>query len=325
MNPKVSILIPCYNAEKWIAQAIESALNQTYSNKEVIVVDDGSTDESLAVIQSFGDSIRWQTGENRGGNVARNRLLELSTGEWLQYLDADDYLLPRKIEQQINFLDQVTSADIIYSPSIFEYWESKMVKQEIFPIPEPHDPWILLALWYLPQTGSPLWKKQAILDVGGWKADQPVCQEHNLYLRLLKAGKKFEYCHDSGSVYRQWSESTVCKKDKTLTYHHRLAITEQLESHLKLINELNNERLYAINKSRFDCARMIWLFNSSWAKSIIKKIYDSEHDFKLPSSKVTIFYQIIYHFLGFEAAEITAKFKRELQKIIKQSQPIKNY
>ena len=96
MQPLVSILIPCYNAERWVGQAIESALAQTWPNKEVIVVDDGSTDGSLEVIKSFGDRIKWETGPNRGGNVARNRLLELSHGEWIQYLDADDYLLPAK-------------------------------------------------------------------------------------------------------------------------------------------------------------------------------------------------------------------------------------
>ena len=57
--------------------------------------------------------------------------------------------------------------------------------QEPVPIPEPHDPWILLARWYLPQTGASLWRKQALLDVGGWKPGQPACQEHELYLRLV--------------------------------------------------------------------------------------------------------------------------------------------
>ncbi|WP_353930087.1 glycosyltransferase [Okeanomitos corallinicola TIOX110] len=309
---KVSILIPCYNAEKWITQAIESALNQTYLNKEVIVVDDGSTDNSLEIIKSFGNSIHWETGANKGGNAARNRLLELSTGTWLQYLDADDYLLPDKIEKQINFLKQFPHIDIIYSPSILEYWETEMLKQEVLSIPKPHDPYILLALWYLPQTGSPLWKKQAILDVGGWKTDQPVCQEHELYLRLLKAGKGFAYCHNSGSVYRQWSESTVCKKDKTLTYQHRLEITNNLELHLRLIGELNHERLYAINKSRFECARIIWLFNPKWAKSLIKTIHNLDNNFKLPNSTAPWFYQKIYYSLGFESAEMIAKFKRQL-------------
>ena len=80
MTKFVSILIPCYNAERWIAQAIESALAQTWSEKEIIVVDDGSTDRSLEVIRQFDGRIRWETGPNRGGNVARNRLLELARG-----------------------------------------------------------------------------------------------------------------------------------------------------------------------------------------------------------------------------------------------------
>ena len=87
MTPFVSILIPCFNAERWIAQAIESALAQTWPHKEVIVVDDGSTDGSLEVIRRFDGRVRWESGPNRGGNVARNRLLELSNGEWLQYLE----------------------------------------------------------------------------------------------------------------------------------------------------------------------------------------------------------------------------------------------
>src|SRR5438309_6069595 len=96
----VSILIPCRNAERWVGQAIESALGQTWPEKEVIVVDDGSTDSSLSIIKSFGDRIRWETGPNRGGNAARNRLLELASGDWLQYLDADDYLLSDKVARQ---------------------------------------------------------------------------------------------------------------------------------------------------------------------------------------------------------------------------------
>ncbi len=103
MSPLVSILIPCYNAERWIAQAIESSLAQTWPEKEVIVVDDGSTDASLDVIRRFDGRVRWETGPNRGGGAARNRLLRLARGEWLQYLDADDYLLPDKVARQVDF------------------------------------------------------------------------------------------------------------------------------------------------------------------------------------------------------------------------------
>lgn len=310
MLPKVSILIPCYNAERWIAQAIQSALDQTYPNKEVIVIDDGSSDRSLEVIKSFGNQIRWETGENRGGNTTRNRLLELSTGEWLQYLDADDYLLPDKLEKQVQYLHQCPEVDVLYSPSILEYWNNENTRQEILPIPQPHDPWILLARWYLPQTNSPLWRKQAIIDVGGWKPNQLCCQEHELYLRLLMAGKKFEYYSEPGSVYRQWSESTVCKRDKSETRRQLLKIQDKIESYLKNQNQLTPERQDAINQARFECARLIWLTNRQWATEIITKIQETDKSFIPSGQAAPKSYCLIYKLLGFMIAEKFAEFKR---------------
>ncbi|MBD2081304.1 glycosyltransferase [Leptolyngbya sp. FACHB-17] len=314
MLPKVSILIPCYNADRWITQAIESALNQTYPHTEVIVVDDGSSDRSLEIIRSYGDRIRWETQPNRGGNAARNRLLELSTGNWLQYLDADDYLLPQKIEQQVNHLAQVPQADILYSPSIYEYWQDDTSHREVEVIPEPHDPWILLARWYLPQTGSPLWRKQALLDVGGWKVDQPCCQEHELYLRLLMADKKFKYFEPAGSVYRQWSEETVCKRDKLRTQRYRLVIKDQVEQHLKAIAQLTEPRQTAINQARFECARIIWLSDPTWALQIISQIQRSEARFLPSGNAAPLLYRLSYQFLGFSAAEKIANSKRQFQR-----------
>ena len=310
----ISILIPCYNAEKWIEQAITSALNQTYDNIEVIVVDDGSTDRSLEIIKSFGEQINWSTNENRGGNFTRNRLLELSKGSWLQYLDADDYLLPNKIAQQVKFLSQNPDTDVVYSPSIIQhhYSQSDQINKEILPIPQPHDPWILLARWYLPQTGSPLWRKQAIIDVGGWKENQPCCQEHELYLRLLQAGKKFNYFDHAASVYRQWSESTVCKQNKSETYRRRLIITDKLEQYLAQTKQLTDLRQHHINQARFECARMIWLTDKEWAKQIIVKIRNCSRTF-IPSGECAPeIYRLMYQFLGFEMAEKLAAIKRQL-------------
>jgi glycosyltransferase involved in cell wall biosynthesis len=115
--PSISILIPCYNAERWVAQAIQSAIDQTQADKEVIVVDDGSTDGSLEAVQSFGDQIKWRTGPNQGGKVTRNRLPELSTGEWLQYHDADDYLLPEKVSTQLAEAQDPDRYDLLWSPA----------------------------------------------------------------------------------------------------------------------------------------------------------------------------------------------------------------
>ena len=80
-KPLVSIVIPCFNAERFVGAAIRSALEQSYTDKEVIVIDDGSEDGSLKIIESFGDAIRMDSGPNRGGGAARNRGLELARGE----------------------------------------------------------------------------------------------------------------------------------------------------------------------------------------------------------------------------------------------------
>src|SRR5215813_6146334 len=129
MSAFVSILIPCFNAERWIAQAIESGLAQTYEEKEVIVIDDGSRDGSLEVIKSFGDRIRWETGPNCGGNAARNRLLQLARGRWLQYLDADDYLLPTKLERQVAFLREHPECDVAVSPVRCLSWVDDAIQE----------------------------------------------------------------------------------------------------------------------------------------------------------------------------------------------------
>src|SRR6266850_864483 len=102
----VSILIPVYNAEAFVAEAIQSALDQTWPAKEIIAVDDGSTDRSAEVLKSFAPRIRTIEQENRGASAARNRALSEAQGEFIQFLDADDLLAPDKIEIQINRLSE---------------------------------------------------------------------------------------------------------------------------------------------------------------------------------------------------------------------------
>ena len=184
MDIKVSILIPCYNAEQWVAASIESALNQTYSNTEIVIIDDGSTDNSLDIIQSFGDKVIWRTQPNQGGNVTRNNLLDLATGEWVQFLDSDDYLKPEKIANQVAVIEKSeTHLDVICSPALTEYHEDGGLRYEASAVLKPEDPWVLLAKWALPQTGGSLWRKEAIADVGAWDESMTCCQEHDLYSR----------------------------------------------------------------------------------------------------------------------------------------------
>ena len=98
----VSILIPAYNAESWIRQTIRAALDQTWSRKEIIVLDDGSRDRTLEIARSFSSkSVKVLTQENQGACAARNRLLREAQGTYLQWLDADDLMAPDKIALQL--------------------------------------------------------------------------------------------------------------------------------------------------------------------------------------------------------------------------------
>src|SRR5438094_5301911 len=102
MKPLVSILIPAYNAEPWIADTINSALNQTWPNKEIIIVDDGSRDQTLHVAREFASEVvSVVTQENQGASAARNKAFELCHGDYVQWLDADDLLSPDKVARQM--------------------------------------------------------------------------------------------------------------------------------------------------------------------------------------------------------------------------------
>jgi glycosyltransferase involved in cell wall biosynthesis len=108
MNDLVSILIPTYNTEKFIRSTIESVQNQTYTNWEMILVDDASTDNTIVIIEEFAQNDSriklFKLPENRGNGFARNAALEKATGKYIAYLDADDLWFPEKLEKQIQFL-----------------------------------------------------------------------------------------------------------------------------------------------------------------------------------------------------------------------------
>jgi GT2 family glycosyltransferase len=120
--PLVSILIPAFNSEKWIADTLRSAIAQTWPRKEIIVVDDGSTDRTLAIARQFAsESLCVVTQENRGGPAARNKAFSLCQGDYIQWLDNDDLLAPDKISRQAAVLDECRSKWTLLSSAWGEF------------------------------------------------------------------------------------------------------------------------------------------------------------------------------------------------------------
>src|SRR6266496_4653456 len=137
MKPLVSILIPAYNAEGWISDTLRSAIAQTWEPKEIIVVDDGSTDRTLAVAQRFeSGQIRVVAHDHRGAAETRNKAFSLSRGEYIQYLDADDLMGPEKIAKQMEALRQCPSKRALLSGSwgnfVYRYYRTTFMPSALW-------------------------------------------------------------------------------------------------------------------------------------------------------------------------------------------------
>ena len=118
MKPKVSVIIPAFNTEKFLAETIRSVLDQTYGDYEVIVVDDGSSDGTLDVARSFEPRIKVLAQPNGGPASARNLAIKNSQGDYIAFLDSDDLWMTDKLEEQVAFLESNPAVGLVYSEAL---------------------------------------------------------------------------------------------------------------------------------------------------------------------------------------------------------------
>ena len=256
--PTVTIAIPCRNARQWIATAIESALAQENITPDVVVVDDGSTDGSLDVIQAFGDRVRTFRHAGQGAPAARNRALAEARGGWIQFLDADDYLLPDKIRLHLDAAAPMPPGTVPYSPVLSETWrDGKVASLAADAIDTALDIFSQWILWQMPQTGGALWPVDTLRSLGGWKTDQPCCQEHELYLRALKAGVRFAFSSETRAVYRLWSEDTLCRRDPGRVIRIRSGLIADMLDWLEANGHLRGEHRQHAGRAFFEMARSL--------------------------------------------------------------------
>lgn len=113
--PKISVVVPCYNASQWISATLDSVLDQDWTDLEVIVVDDGSSDDSAQIVRENFPEVRLVQQDNKGVAAARNKGISLATGDWIAFVDADDIWLPNKLRMQWNSLQHSPEARMVYS------------------------------------------------------------------------------------------------------------------------------------------------------------------------------------------------------------------
>ena len=184
--PKVSIIIPCWNAEKYIADAIGSCLGQSYPNLEVVVVNDGSTDGSQLVLDKYVGQIVSITVKNGGSNKARNIGFEASSGELIKFLDADDYLWPGAIVRQVQHMQTLNHNEFSVGES-FVYDDSKNVFRKYpdwKPIKTPADE-VAQFVRIPPPITNVLYRKNILKNIGCFDIEVLVRQEVDLFLRYV--------------------------------------------------------------------------------------------------------------------------------------------
>jgi len=208
MDPLVSILIPTYNAQQWMADTIESALAQTWPRKEIIVVNDGSLDQTLAIALQFASAtVQVVTQTNQGASAARNAAFSRCQGDYIQWLDADDLLAPEKIEKQIRALNHRSSPRTLLSGPWGHFMYRKR-KARFSPKPlwcEPSP-----AEWLLRKMGSHLhmqpdnWLVSRELSeaAGPWDQRLTWDDDGEYFCRVILASDGIRFVPDANSYYR---------------------------------------------------------------------------------------------------------------------------
>ena len=208
MKVLVSILIPAYNAERWISSTIESAIAQAWPHKEIIVVDDGSTDGTLAVARQFEPrGVRVVTQSNQGAAAARNKALSLSRGDYIQWLDADDLLSRDKIAHQMRAAEQTTDRRLLFS-SAWGSFRSRPARARFVPTPlwSDLDPieWLIRKWegnWHM-QTATWLVSRELTEAVGPWDTRLLGDDDGEYFCRVINASNGIRFVAQSKVYYR---------------------------------------------------------------------------------------------------------------------------
>jgi glycosyltransferase involved in cell wall biosynthesis len=213
MKSLVSILIPAYNAEEWIADTIRSAVSQTWSRKEIIVVDDGSKDQTAAAASHFASSeVKVVTIRNQGAAAARNHALQLSQGDYIQWLDADDLLAPDKVERQLTALREGDSKRTLLS-SPWAYFNYRPERARFVATSLWHDlapvEWLLRKMGenLHMQTATWLTSRELAEAAGPWDTRLISDDDGEYFCRVLMASEGTRFVPEARVFYRVTSSN----------------------------------------------------------------------------------------------------------------------
>ena len=228
--PKISVIIPAYNAEEHIAETLDSVLAQTYSEFEVIVVDDGSRDQTASIVKQYQEAcpekVRMIQKENAGPAKARNVGIKASTGEYIAFVDADDLWLPEKLEKQVSYFEkQPSQVGLVYSDARKFDQDGVWVNINC---PRFNGKIYKNLLNSMIPNQSVMVRKKCFEDVGYFEEFLDIIEDHDMWLRICM---KYEISclYEVLSLYREHSQGRSKEDEKTM--NRSIGV---MEKHLKI-------------------------------------------------------------------------------------------
>ncbi|ABG52030.1 glycosyl transferase, family 2 [Trichodesmium erythraeum IMS101] len=209
-TPRVSVIIPVYNCDRYINQAIESIFAQTYQSYEIIVIDDGSTDNTRKTMEPYMEMIHYVYQQNQGVSAARNHGINLARGELIAFLDADDFFLPDKLTAQVKVFDAKPNLGIVHSGWRRVNQQGETIKDET---PWDYVPKLNLEGWLrwkpIGTMGTLMFRRSWLQEVGSFEVGLGQAEDVDLVLRLSVKGCEAEWLRQSTICYRQHDQNTM--------------------------------------------------------------------------------------------------------------------
>lgn len=301
---RLTVVIPTLDVATYIEKAVESVLTQTYPPLELIIVDNGSSDGTIEIIgklkQQYPDRIALFHEKRPGAPYARNTGWLAGKGEWVQFLDADDYLLPNKLERQLKLAHQ-TNADVIIGTPIYENLQAEQTALVPW-----SDPWKGLAHgMYCGQTSANLYRRSALESIAGWDEKLPDTQDTDLMLRLLINTAKWQIDEEPSCVCRDRPAGKITQKDPKGILLRHLRLRERLHTFLATEKEAywqKNESFFYLATYRL--IRMLAIQDAGLASRLYEECIPP--DFQLVPNqllKVPAWNAFMVNHLGLEKTE----------------------
>ena len=241
---KISVVIPAYNAEKWVGRAIESVLKQTRQADEILVVDDGSVDGTAEVARSFGDKVRLIQQENAGVSVARNAGINAAVGDWIAFLDSDDEWFYTYLQKQVELLGR--NLDLVWSGANFLLCycnEDKRKEKLLCEKGIEHlngkdyfdDYFQAFIVGSTGWSGTTIVRKQILIEAGLFLPGQPMAEDVDLWWRIAYLYPKIGYIPEPLAVYHANVIGSAMK-----TFKDPQHVSELIARHLQLAEQYNS-------------------------------------------------------------------------------------